>query len=64
MSSIRKPTDGFGRSLVLLEFADAAQLEVARPRGVAGPVEVRHQREHVLEMLLPGILAALPRRAP
>ncbi len=41
-----------GCALVLLELADAANLEEARPRGATGPVEVRHLRQHILEMLL------------
>jgi hypothetical protein len=49
-----EPDGGIRCALVLLQLADAANLEVTRPRRVAGPVEVRHQRQHVLEMLFAG----------
>jgi hypothetical protein len=39
------------RALPLRKIADAAQLEIAWPRGSGGPVEVRHEAEHVLEMV-------------
>ena len=44
---------GIGRPLVLVEFADATQLEIAWPGGARRPVEVRHERHHILEMLQP-----------
>src|SRR6185436_13693168 len=39
------------RPLVLLALADTADLEEARPRSAAGPVQIRHCGEHVLEVL-------------
>ena len=32
-----------GSALILLQLADAANLEIARQRGIAGPIEVRDQ---------------------
>jgi hypothetical protein len=49
---IDEKSDGrVGCPLVLLQFADAADLKVARPRRVAGPIEVRHQGQNVLQVL-------------
>src|SRR5208282_6630687 len=42
-------------ALILLQLADAANLEIARQRGIAGPIEVRYQRQYVLEILPAGI---------
>jgi hypothetical protein len=39
------------RALVLLQLADAAQLEIARPRAVARIVHVGHQRDEFLDVL-------------
>ena len=38
-------------SLVLFGLANAAQLEIAWPRGPRGPAQPGHQSEHVFEML-------------
>ena len=38
------------RALVLLEFADAAELEIARPRACAGPGKRRQLRQEFLEV--------------
>ena len=35
-----------------LQFADAANLKIARTRRVAGPIEIGHQGENVLHVLL------------
>ena len=42
---------GVRRALVLLQFAYAAHLEIARARRATRPVQVRDQAEHVLEVL-------------
>jgi hypothetical protein len=41
-----------GSALVLLQLADTSNLEVSRERGVAGPIEIGHERHDVLEILL------------
>ncbi len=48
----QKADRGIRRALVLIQLADAANLEVTRAIGIARPIEVRHQTDHVLEMLL------------
>ena len=42
---------GVRRAVVLLELADAAQLEVARARALAREVQVRHLADRLLEVL-------------
>ena len=44
-------TLALGVFLVLLEFADAANLKVACPVSVAGPVQVRNNADQFFEML-------------
>ena len=41
-----------GSALILLQLADTADLEVSGERGVAGPIEIGHERHDVLEILL------------
>ncbi len=48
-----------GRALILLQFAYAANLKVPRPRGVARPVEIGNERQHILEMLPARIVECL-----
>ena len=38
-----------GSALAFFQFADAAELEIPRPRRAGCPVEVRHQRQQVLQ---------------
>ncbi len=42
---------GVRRSLVLLALTDTANLKIARTRGLTGPIQVRHEQHHILEML-------------
>jgi hypothetical protein len=45
-----------GRTLVLLQFTNAANLKIAWTRSVAGPIEVWDERQYILKMLLTGIV--------
>ena len=49
---VDQETDGWvGRALVLLQFADTADLQVPRTMAVARPVQVRHHVDQFLEVL-------------
>ena len=47
----QEPDRRVGGALPLIGLADAPQLEVTRTRGPRGPIEVRHQSEHILQVL-------------
>ncbi len=52
----QKSNRRIGGALVLIQFANAAYLKVSRPIGIARPVQIRYQTDHILKVLLPGSL--------
>ena len=57
---IDQETDGrIGRPLVLFELTDSADLKIARPRSIAGPIKIGHESRHILEILLACVLQKL-----